>query len=318
VTNEQTELPLDRPSHDPAVVGKVASTVAPARRSEATMRAYRRDWQDFTAWCQADGHQALPAEPDVIAAYLVAQAAEGHKPSTVARRAAAIGATHRDAGHLNPCTADVVRSTVAAVKAVGADTDSTIPLTVPELRRMVGACNPATLIGSRDAALLLVGFAGGYIRSELVAIDLDHLHRHRDGHLTIAGTTPRRLAPGGRAVTCPVRALDRWIEIAGISDGPVFRPISRDDTVVASRLSDRAVARVVARCAERAGFPPGRHVAAHSLRAGFIHAALAAGVPEREVARHVGLAPAGTALTGYARRSGQAPVGPASSIDVGL
>jgi site-specific recombinase XerD len=318
VTNEQTELPLDRPSRDPAVVGKLASAAPPARRSEATMRAYRRDWQDFTAWCQAHEQQPLPAEPDVIAAYLVDQAAEGHKPSTVARRAAAIGATHRDAGHLNPCTADVVRSTVAAVKAVGADTDATIPLAVAELRRMVDACDPATLIGSRDAALLLVGFAGGYIRSELVAIDRDHLHRHRDGQLTIAGTTPRRLAPGGRALTCPVRALDRWIEMAGIEDGPIFRPISRDGTVVASRLSDRAVARVVARCAERAGFPPGRHVAAHSLRAGFIHAALASGAPEREVARHVGLAPAGTALTGYARRSGQSLAGPSSSIDVGL
>lgn len=318
MTSEQTELPLDRPSHDPAVVGRVASATVPARRSPATERAYRRDWQDFTAWCQANGHQLLPAEPEVIAEYLIAQAAEGHKPSTVARRAAAIGATHRDAGHLNPCTADVVRSTVAAIKAVGADTDSTVPLTVAEVRRMVDVCDPATLIGARDAALVLVGFAGGYIRSELVAIDVDHLRRHRDGHLTIGGATPRRLAPGGRSHTCPLRALDRWIEMAGIEDGPVFRPISRDDTVVASRLSDRAVARVVARCAERAGFPPGRHVAAHSLRAGFIHAALAAGVPEREVARHVGLAPAGTALTGYARRSGRSPVGPASSIDVGL
>src|SRR5690606_22769893 len=135
--------------------------------------------------------------------------------------------------------------------------------------------------------------------------DVADIERHRSGDITIDGATPRRITPGTRALTCPVRALDHWLAIAGIEDGPVFRPISRDDTVVASRLSDRAVARVVARTAERAGPPPGRNLAAHSLRAGFIQAALAAGIPEREVARHAGLAPAGTTLTGYARRTGK-------------
>lgn len=305
MTETQPALPLDRPVHDQAAIEQRAAATRPSPRSPATERAYRRDWDDFTAWCQANGREPLPADPGDIAAYLAAQAAEGHKPSTVSRRAAAIGARHRDAGHLNPCTADVVRATVAAAKELGAGTDATVPITLDDLRRMVDACNRTTLIGARDAALLLVGFAGAYTRSDLVGIDVADIERHRSGDITIDGATPRRITPGTRALTCPVRALDHWLAIAGIEDGPVFRPISRDDTVVASRLSDRAVARVVARTAERAGLPPGRNLAAHSLRAGFIQAALAAGIPEREVARHAGLAPAGTTLTGYARRTGK-------------
>jgi len=299
-------LPLDR----------AESAATARRRSPATERAYQRDWADFTAWCETRRLQPLPAEPDTIVDYLEDQLALGHKPATIARRAAAIGALHGDAGHINPCTAAEVRATLQAIKARGSEPRPIAPLTVDELRRMVTTCNPATLIGARDAALLLVGFAGGYSRSELVAIDVDDLDRTPGGDLTIAGDTPRRLAAGSQPLTCPIRALDHWLDLARIDSGPVFRPISRQNTVIPSRLSDRGVARVVARTAERAGLPPNRHFAAHSLRAGFIHAALAAGVPERAIAHHTGLAPAGSALTGYARRTGKStPTGP---IDVGL
>jgi integrase len=153
-----------------------------------------------------------------------------------------------------------------------------------------------SLIGARDRALLLVGFAGAFRRSELVALDV------RDVAFTTEGLmiTLRRsktdqegqgrsvgLPYGSRLETCPVRSLRAWLALSEITSGPLFRPINRHGTMAEGRLSDRAVALVVKRTAKAAGLDPAKY-AGHSLRAGLATSAAAAGVSERAIMNQTG------------------------------
>lgn len=179
---------------------------------------------------------------------------------------------------------------------------------VTELLRALLAALPDSLIGIRDRALLLVGFAGALRRSEVVGIDVSQCAWHRDGLIiTVPESQERRDGPaqdvglpyGRHPVTCPVRAFEHWLAAARIDEGPVFRPVTRHGAVLPQRLSSRAVALVIKRtvlgaqtAARAAGnlvladaLDPARY-AGHSLRAGFIISAAAAGVPERDIVRH--------------------------------
>src|SRR3954451_15074406 len=155
------------------------------------------------------------------------------------------------------------------------------------------------MIGIRDRALLLLGFAGAFRRSELVGLDVDAADATRAGHIEIgrAGITVRLMRSktdqegqgqaigipfGAKPATCPVRAVQAWIKAAGIQSGPLFRSVNRHGQVSAERLSDKGVALVVKRCAEAAGLDP-RVFAGHSLRAGLATSAAMAGVEERVI-----------------------------------
>ncbi|MGI8547324.1 MAG: site-specific integrase [Gemmatimonadaceae bacterium] len=162
-------------------------------------------------------------------------------------------------------------------------------------------------MGIRDRALLLLGFAGCYRRSELVSIDHEHVAEHRDG-LVISllwsktdqeGHGSEKGIPYGQhPETCPVRALKEWLAVASISEGPIFRPVTRYGHIAATRLTDKGVARIVKRvvlAAHVAAVANGnqavaehldpRRYAGHSLRAGFITSAAAAGVATHDIMR---------------------------------
>jgi integrase len=157
-------------------------------------------------------------------------------------------------------------------------------------------CLPDGLAGARDRALLLIGFAGGFRRSELVALDVADVRRGRDG-LTIAIRRSKTdqegagrlvgLPAGAQALTCPARAYANWLAIGGISRGPLFRPVTRYDTLRATRLTDQSVALIVKRAAVAAGLDPTPY-GGHSLRAGLATAAAQAGVEERAIMAQTG------------------------------
>jgi integrase len=126
------------------------------------------------------------------------------------------------------------------------------PALTEYLRLMVRAM-PDSLLGSRDRALLLIGFAGAFRRSELVSLDVEDLAFEREGvvvTLRRSKTDPvgqgRKIGiPLGSGKTCPVRALERWMEASRIEEGPLFRPVTRHSHVEDCRLSDKAVALIV-------------------------------------------------------------------------
>jgi len=146
----------------------------------------------------------------------------------------------------------------------------------------------------RDRALLLIGFAGGLRRSELVAIDLIDLERVREGIiLTIRRSKTdqdgigRKIGiPFGRTIHCPVRALDAWLSAARIEDGPLFRSVDRHGRV-SGRLSGEAVSLIIRGRLSVAGFDPTGY-SGHSLRAGFATSATRAGVSTFKIRQQTG------------------------------
>ena len=137
------------------------------------------------------------------------------------------------------------------------------------------------LRGARDAALLLLGFAGGFRRSELVGLDAEDVRLTDEGLEVLIRQSKTDQEKAGRKIgvprgrrqaTCPVRAMRRWLEASGITTGPLFRPISKHGRMSTERLTGESVAELVKKAAEAAGADP-KAFAGHSLRAGFVTAA---------------------------------------------
>lgn len=266
-----------------------------ASKAANTVRAYRADWQHFSAWCAAQGLDALPASPQTLALYLTAHAM-ALKTSTLQRRLSAISQAHQHAGQASPTADPIARATWAGIRrAHGTAQRQKAPAVVDQLRAMLEALPPG-LIGARDRALLLLGFSGAFRRSELVSLDVGDVQITRAGLVvTLRRSKTDQLGEGRKigipngtaAATCPVAAVKGWLKLAGIRDGPLFRPINRHGQLGAGRLSDRAVALVIKRHAAAAGLDPEEY-SGHSLRAGFATSAAAAGVEERHIAQQTG------------------------------
>ena len=214
----------------------------------------------------------------------------------VQRRIAALAQLHQAAGEQDPTKAAAVKLTWQGIRrAKGVAQKGRAPAVTDTIRRMVAEL-PEGILGQRDWALLLLGFAGAFRRSELVALDREDVTFSREGAVVTVrrsktdqeGAGQRKGIPyGSRPETCPVRALQDWIETAGITTGPLFRPLNRHGQVLPGRLSDKGVARVVKRYAEAAGMDPS-HYAGHSLRAGLATSAAAAGISERAIMAQTG------------------------------
>ncbi|MBX9627630.1 MAG: tyrosine-type recombinase/integrase [Gemmataceae bacterium] len=271
-------------------VGRRAGEYLEKSRAANTRRAYRADWRDFEAWCAKYRRPALPAAPGTVAYYL-ADRSRALKTSTLRRRLATIAEAHRAAGLDPPTAAAEVRLVWAGIRREnGSRPDHVKPVLTRHLRSMVAAL-PDSLLGARDRALLLLGFAGAFRRSELVGLEVADLESTDEGLVVAVRRSKTDQAGAGRTVgipfggrpeTCPVRAVQAWLDRSGTDAGPLFRAVNKHGQVSAARLSDRAVAEVVKRTLLAAGLSPQRY-AGHSLRAGLITQAAMEGVPERTI-----------------------------------
>jgi site-specific recombinase XerD len=293
----------------PATLGlDLASAVdlAKAEKALSTRKAYGTDFRIFKAWCDGKGVGSLPAIPETVAAFLAAEAGAGVKPSTLSRRVAAIRYAHKLAGVETPTDAEGVKATMRGIRRTfGGARNKKAPAVAAKIRSMV-ATAPEGLAGLRDRALLLLGFAGAFRRSELVALDVADTEENETGLLvTIRGSKTDQerqgvtIAIARGDVTCPVKALRAWLDAAGIEAGPLFRPIDKAATVAASRLTCRSVANIVKAYAARAGFDANTF-SGHSLRAGFLTSAAAKGASifkMMDVSRHKSV----DTLRGYVR-----------------
>lgn len=278
----------------PVLLDDEAKNYMRASKAENTIRAYRSDWSIFSTWCDDRGVPSLPAAPETLAVYL-ASAARTLKPSTLTRRCSSISIAHEMAGYESPTRNIVVRTTLAGIRREkGTAPDQKAPILTTDLRRMVSGL-PDTLAGARDRALLVLGFAGALRRSELVGLDVEDVDDRSDGLVITVVRSKTDQEGAGRKIgipygsypgTCPVRAVRAWLDRSGIEDGPLFRPV-RHGRLLGSRLSGRSVALIVKRVGEAAGFDPVKY-AGHSLRAGLVTSAAAAGVAERAIMNQTG------------------------------
>ena len=326
----------------PSLPADVAALVVDAQgfiaqaRATNTRRAYLADWADFTAWCSAHGAVPLPADPRLVALYLTALVNGSRSPdgkwkarpkrvATLSRRLSAIQHYHRAAGHELNTRDSVLRDTWRGIRrTVGTASVGKSPIVTEYLKALLETLDPTTLAGARDRALLLVDFAGCFRRSELVALDVADVTHQKDGLVLSlqrsktdqeAKGDSRGIPYGAHPETCPVRALDTWLQMAGITEGPIFRAVTRYGTVRPERLTAQSVALVVKRAvsaARAAAIEAGndwlaqtmdpRYYAGHSLRAGFITSAAAAGVSESDIMRQSGHA-RGDTLRKYIRHA---------------
>ncbi|NTU81984.1 MAG: site-specific integrase [Chloroflexales bacterium] len=290
-----TELALPPAAAALAQAAAQAHDYAEAAKAPNTRRAYQADWRAFTTWCDEHGRVSLPASPETLILY-ISVLAESRKVSTIQRRLSSISVAHQLAGHPSPTHDAHVRTVMQGIRRTkGTAPAAKEPAVTKVLKAMIEAL-PVEAIGVRDRALLLLGFAGAFRRSELVGLDVADVRETSDGLVVTlrasktdqAGEGMKKGIPyGSTPRTCPVRALRAWKELAGLTAGPLFRPINRHGQIRPQRLTGHAVATIVKRAATLAGLDPA-HFSGHSLRAGLATAAAQAGVSERVIMQQTG------------------------------
>jgi site-specific recombinase XerD len=259
-----------------------AADLARQEKAAATQRAYGSDFALFRGWCSGRGVSALPATAESVAGFLACEVDRGIRPSTIGRRVAAIRYAHKLAGHAVPTDDERVKATVRGIRRqLGTAPRKKTPA-VAEMIISMALGTGDGLKGLRDRALLLLGFAGAFRRSELVALDIADIEETESGlRITIRrsktdqeGAGQTIAVPRG-TIADPVAALAAWRAAAGITSGALFRSI-RKGGKVGARLSAQSVADIVKSAAARCGLDPAAF-AGHSLRSGFLTSAAARG-----------------------------------------
>lgn len=275
-------------------IDKAREYIGNAKASN-TKRAYASDWRHFSAWCEVHGISSLPSSPESVCLYLT-NLASTCRVSTIQRRLAAIGQAHQAGGHESPTANILVRNLMSGIRREkGVRQHGKAPILIDDLRKMVLSL-PASEAGVRDRAILLLGFAGAFRRSELVSLDCEDVAFEKEGAVITLrrsktdqeGAGVKKAIPyGNNGATCPVLALREWLTVAGISEGAVFRGIDRHGTMTDKRLSGRAVALIVKRTAKAVGIDPERF-SGHSLRAGLVTQAAINGASESSIMSQTG------------------------------
>jgi site-specific recombinase XerD len=315
----------------PAEAAAIVRAYQRASKADATVRAYTSDARVFQDWCARFGFLSLPASPEAVAGFIVSEAENGRAASTLGRRIAAIRYAHKLAKAADPADDEGVRAAMkGARRKVGVAPTQKAAATAEILAALLMR-TPDTLTGKRDRALLALGFAGAFRRSELVALDVEDLREDPEGLRVMVrrskvdqeGRGFEKAIPHGRFIR-PVALVREWLDAAGIVSGPVFRPVSRSGRVrlakvvdgsqegVSStnppaaiipspRLTTQAVADIIKRYCTAAGLDASTF-GAHSLRAGYITTAAERGADLARIMDQSGHRDPRT-VVGYIRRA---------------
>jgi site-specific recombinase XerD len=266
-----------------------------------TKRAYAGDIRHFRTW-----GGIIPSTPEMIAEYL-AELSATYTAATISRRLASLAKAHRAIGTDDPTKAEIVKSTMRGIRRmIGTAQREAKPILKEDLFAILAQMGdrPKDI---RDKALLLLGFAGAFRRSELVGLDVADIEHVRQGIVITLRKSKtdqegrgRKIGiPFGRTRWCPVKHLTDWLDHAGIEEGPIFRSIDRHGHVADQRLSGEAVSIIVKERAEVAGFDPTAY-SGHSIRSGLCTSAVIAGVSTLSIRRTTGHA-SDTMLARYVR-----------------
>ena len=294
-----------------------------AADAPSTLKAYASDVAHFEAWCMKQGFSSAEPDPTVVGAYLAA-AGEGYAPSTLRRRVAAIARAFGIEGHPLDTKHPAIRETLRGIRRKhGTRARRSAALSTDEIRRLCGVCDDS-LTGLRDRALVLLGFAGAFRRSELVGLNVEDISWTREGMtLLIARSKTDKAAEGAEIAipqgasqeTCAVTALKTWIRKGKILTGPIFRKVNKGGRVESPRLNADAVRSILIARTRQAGLKGKwqEPISPHSLRAGFVTMAYSNGVLDEEImqhTRHKSL----TTMRSYVRRSKLNTSSPAGKI----
>jgi len=254
-----------------------------------TRRAYASDIVGFERW-----GGAIPATPEMIASFLSAHA-ETHAAPTLLRWLSSLKKAHQAIGADDPTSTALVRSVLRGIRRrYGNPPNQASPLTRELLSEVLDAIEKG-IKGKRDRALLLVGFAGGFRRSELVFLDvLDVAFVNEGLIITIRRSKSDQMGMGrkigipyAQGRHCPVKALRSWLHAADLKSGPLFRSVTRYGKATKSRLSGNTVSCLVKERVSRV-LEESRGFSGHSLRAGFVTSAAKAGLASWVIRKQTG------------------------------
>ena len=251
-------------------------------KSENTLRAYRADFRDFSAFCNKNGLNSMPTEPKILSIYLTHLAASS-KFSTLKRRIASISVIHKIKGHYLDTKHPIIMENLHGIKRVrGTNQKAKKPILINDLKMIINKIDQTKQSESkkiRDKAIILIGFAGGFRRSELVNIDFDDLDFVNEGVKIFIKRSKTDQSGEGmiKAIPyfenqsyCPVKKLKDWINLNHINSGKIFQ------------LSDKSIALIIKRYVLLSGLDPNKY-GGHSLRSGFATSAAEFGAEERNI-----------------------------------
>ena len=264
-------------------------------KANNTVRAYRSDFKDFGLFCAKNGFKSLPSEPKVVSLYLTYLSTKDAKMSTLKRRLVSIGVIHRLKGHyLDTKHPSIIENIMGIKRRKGSIQKGKKPLLISNLKHLINVIdeqNKQVIKKLRDRSIILIGFAGGFRRNEIVSLDYDDLDFVEEGlKIQIRRSKTDQFGEGfvkalpyfNSSKYCPVISLKKWIEISKIESGPLFRRFVKGSKLSENRLSDQTVALLIKEYLKLAGIDS-KNYSGHSLRSGFATSAAELGAEERSI-----------------------------------
>ena len=251
-------------------------------KSANTLRAYQADFKDFSAFCAKNGLSSMPTEPKILSLYLTHLSATS-KFSTLKRRIASISVIHKVKGHYLDTKHPLIMENLHGIKRIkGSNQKAKKPILINDLKLIINAIGQANQSENkkiRDKAIILIGFSGGFRRSELVNIEYEDVEFVSEGVKIFIKRSKTDQSGEGmiKAIPyfdnksfCPVNALKHWIEYSQIKSGKLFD------------ISDKSVALIIKKYTSLAGLDPNKY-SGHSLRSGFATSTAESGAEERNI-----------------------------------
>ena len=251
-------------------------------KASNTLRAYQSDYKDFAAFCIKNGFKEMPTEPKILSLYLT-HLSTFSKFSTLKRRIASISVIHKLKGHYIDTKHPIIIENLLGIKRIrGSNQKAKKPILISDLKQIIKAIDGLKQNDKRkirDKSLILLGFAGGFRRSELVEIEVDDVEFVNEGvKIFIKRSKTDQSGEGmtkaipyfNNNLYCPVNSFKKWIKLSDIKTGKIFD------------ISDKSVALIIKKYAAIAGFDPKKY-GGHSLRSGFATSAAESGAEERNI-----------------------------------
>ena len=263
-------------------------------KANNTLRAYKSDFKDFGAFCVKHGFKSLPSEPKIVSIYLT-HLSKDSKISTLRRRLVSISMVHKLKGHYLDTKHPIIIENLMGIKRVkGSIQKGKKPILINHLKSIINVIDDKKINERkklRDKTIILIGFGGGFRRTELISIDYEDLEFVPEGlKIIIKRSKTDQFGEGmikgipyfNNESYCPVANLKKWLDISNVKSGPIFRRFSKGSTITDNRLTDQSVALLIKEYLNLAGIE-NKNFAGHSLRSGFATVAAESGADERSI-----------------------------------
>ena len=263
-------------------------------KASNTLRAYRSDFKDFATFCAKHGFKSMPTDPKIVSLYLT-HLSKKSKISTLRRRLVSIGVVHKLKGHYLDTKHPVIIENLMGIKRIkGSKQTGKKPILISHLKQIINVINEQDieeLVKLRNKALILIGFGGGFRRTELISIDYEDLEFVNEGvKIAIKRSKTDQFGEGmikglpyfSNETYCPVINLKNWLKISKIKTGPIFKRFAKGSVLTNNRLTDQSVVLIIKDCLKLAGIE-NNNFSGHSLRSGFATVAAESGADERSI-----------------------------------